>query len=163
MRVFKVGLPIVGSFLGLVAVSWWFFGGAERAPVDYVKVGFEDLTLAQPHIEIDGMAHYTVVIHQRVPGNLFREERELYVFALFPEHDTKSRSIPLLVRSSNKPEDLVTYEMMTVRGTLRPPTREVMPFQTEALFGKRGDYFFADHLLVLDVAADDAAADDAPQ
>ena len=161
MRVFKVGLPLVGSLLGLVAVFWWFFGGTERAPVHYVKVNFEDLTLSEPHIEIDGMAHYTVVIHQRVPGNLFRDERELYVFALFPEHDTKSRSIPLLVRSSSKPEDLVSYEMMTVQGTLRPPIRDVLPFQTEALFGKRGDYFFADYLLVLD-AVEDAVAGTSP-
>jgi hypothetical protein len=161
MRVFKVGLPLVGSILALVAASWWLLGGTERGPVHYVKVGFEDLTLSEPHIEIDGMAHYTVVIHQRVPGNLFRDERELYVFALFPEHDTQSRSIPLLVRSRNKPEDLVTYEMMTLRGTLRPPIRDVLPFQTEGLFGKRGDYFFADHLLVLD-AADEALAGTSP-
>jgi len=151
MRFLRVGLPLAGTALALVAAFWWLLVAESGAPKAYVNVSFDDISLSQPHIEIDGMAHYTVVIHQRVPGNLFRDERELYVFALFPEHDMKSRSIPLLVRSPNKPEDLVSYEMMTLQGTLRAPTRDVLPFQTEGLFGKRGDYFFADHMLVLDV------------
>ncbi len=160
MRFLKIGLPLGGTVLAVVAAFWWLLGADGGAPKDYVNVGFDDIALSEPHIEIDGMAHYTVVIHQRLPGNLFRDERELYVFALFPEHDTQSRSIPLLVRSPHKPEELVSYEIMTLRGTLRAPTRDVLPFQTEGLFGKRGDYFFADHMLVLDVAADDVAADD---
>lgn len=100
-------------------------------------------------VEVTGMSHYSVVVKQELPGNLFREARTLYLFPIYESHDTESRAVKLLVRTARQPARLVSYEFMTVKGKLGLATGEQVPFGTEEFFGRKG-YYFADDLLVLE-------------
>ena len=118
----------------------------------YVDEPLEDLDPADGWVRTGGMAHYPVVVTQTLPGSIFREEQTRYLFALMQPHDTETRAIRVLVRTERKPDPIVTYEYMTVRGWVGLARADQVPFGTEDIFGRRG-YYFADELLVIEADA----------
>lgn len=150
MRHWKWAAVPSGAVLILAVAGWALF----REPVPprpevVSEASFETLGDA-PWVRLKGTAHYRATITQREAATLFREERTLYVFPFFPVNETADRAIPVLVRAARPPERLVAYETMVVEGRLRPPTRDVLPPQTEGSLSEKTGYFFADGLWVLD-------------
>jgi hypothetical protein len=96
------------------------------------------------------MAHYASTVNQRVSGGLLSDDKEYFVFGFFPKHESAAGAIPLLVRTTRKPERLVTFEVMQVEGILRHPTAHTVPPSTEAMLSKRTDYWFADEVMLLE-------------
>ncbi len=115
-----------------------------------VEVAYNDINIGTRDIRVKGMAHYPIVINQRVPGNLFFEEKNYYLYALFAPYDTKERAIRVIVRTERPPPSLVSYEYMTIEGHLSFPTQDQVPFETEIELGKKTDYFFIDEMLLLE-------------
>lgn len=102
-------------------------------------------------VTVAGMAHYSAVIKQRQPGSLTTAAGTRYLFPLFMPHDTEGRAIRVLVRTERPPEDLVTFELMTVTGRVRMATPENgIAYDVETIFGSKSDYFFTDETVVLD-------------
>lgn len=135
---------------GVSARVWVLLNdGPARCEVSHRRT-LESLSLDEPCVRIEAMAHYTVVVRQTVPGNLLAPERTYFLFPLFPEHETSDRAIRVLVRVPREPERLVSYEFMTLEGRLSPVTVDKVPFHTEIAIGKRSDYFFTDDMLLLE-------------
>jgi len=143
-------VPFVVVFgTGLLVIGWnkGWFGASRGVPV---PITFDDLDHPPTFVKIRGMAHYTAVVKQDVPGNLFRKPQVYYLFGLFPPYDTDDRKIRLLVRTTRAPERLVSYELMTLEGRLERPTLSKVPFDTEIILGKYSDYFFADDVWLIE-------------
>jgi len=136
--------------LGTALVGWnrGWLGASD--PGEAVFVTFEDLHSGPKAVRISGMAHYSAVVEQHVPGNLFHRPETYYLFGLFPPYDTESRMIEVLVRTPREPEDLVSFELMTVEGRLSRPALDKVPLDTEVILAKRSDYYFADDMLLLE-------------
>lgn len=131
-----------------VAVARGWIGGEQRGEPVYTAI--DDLDPTVPYVRVSGMAHYTAVVEQHVPGTLFHDPQDYYLYALFPPYDTESRAITVLVRTDREPEDLVSYELMTLEGRVSKPTLDEVPFDTEIILGKQTDYYFSDHLLLIE-------------
>lgn len=142
-------LPFVLPFVLVLGVGLALFARGDTEPTSFTWRTLDALDLSVPHVRVSGMAHYPVVVEQHVPGNLFRDPQDLYLFPLFPAYDTEGRRIEVLVRTTRKPDPFVSYELMTIEGTLSRPTPDTVPFDTEILLGERSDYHFADDMLVL--------------
>ena len=132
-----------------VGVKFWVTR-AELVPQPVVETDFANLDTQEPFVRIRGTAHYPVVIHQTVPGNLFTEEKTYYLFPLFADHDVSNRAIRVMVRTERPPEELVSYEVMTLEGRLSAPDHHKLPFSTEIAIGQRSDYFFTDQMVLLE-------------
>ncbi|MBX2797834.1 MAG: hypothetical protein KTR31_09205 [Myxococcales bacterium] len=145
-------LPFAGPFLGIVlgvlAVRLIWSGSVPPCEA-HTAVTVADVVLEDGCVELTAQAHYPVVVTQTVPGNLLADEQHYFVFPVFAEHDTDNRAIRVLVRTERAPEELVTYETMTVSGRLVPVTPDEIPHGTEVLIGKRSDYFFTDEMVLL--------------
>lgn len=139
---------VVIVFVG-VGVKFWV-SGEDLVPQPVVETNFADLDPQEPYVRIEGMAHYPVVINQTVPGNLFVADKKYYLFPLFPKHETADRAIRVMVRTERPPEDLVSYEFMTLEGRISAPDHRKLPFNTEIAIGKRSDYFFTDQMVLLE-------------
>lgn len=146
-------LPFVLPFLAIVlaglGVKIWLTLSALPPCEQHTPADVADLELAMGCVTVQGQAHYEVVVKQTIPGNLLLDERTLHLFPLFPAGATSDRAIRILVRTEREPEDLVSFESMTVSGRLIPVTTEEVPFGTEVQIGKRSDYFFTDEMLLL--------------
>ncbi|HHO49964.1 MAG TPA: hypothetical protein ENK18_03615 [Deltaproteobacteria bacterium] len=146
-------LPFVLPFLAIVlagaGVKIWLSLTALPPCAEHTPADLADLELAMGCVVVSGQAHYEVVVKQTIPGNLLLDQRQLYLFPLFPEGRTQDRAIRVLVRTDREPEDLVSFETMTVSGRLIPVTTDEVPFGTEVQIGKRSDYFFTDEMLLL--------------
>lgn len=141
---------LVVVLLGTALVGWNRGWLGEGDPGEPVFTTFENLDRSAKAVRISGMAHYSAVVEQHVPGNLFHRAETFYLFGLFPPYDTESRMIEVLVRTTRKPEDLVSFELMTVEGRLSRPTLGKVPMDTEVILAKRSDYYFADDMLLLE-------------
>lgn len=102
------------------------------------------------YVRITGMAHYAAVVRQDVPGTWVQDPKTLWLWGFFEAFDTEGRAITMVVRSPEKPEHLVHYELMTVEGWLERSTPEKVPFEAEVILGKNSDYFFTDDMLLLE-------------
>ena len=142
-------VPFVLIVVVGVGVKFWV-SRAELIPQPVVDTDFANLDPRVSNVRIRGMAHYPVVIRQTVPGNLFTSEKTYYLFPLFPEHDTSDRAIRVMMRTVRPPEDLVSYEIMTVEGRISAPDHYKLPFSTEIAIGQRSDYFFTDQMVLLE-------------
>ena len=147
-------LVFLVPFVTIVAVGggakvWVELGrGVPRGePVD---VELADLGLDTPFVRVKGMAHYPVIIKQTRPGNLLVDDETVWLWPLFEAHDTKSRSIRVLVRAPREPENLVAFEYMTMEGHVSPITADKVPWSTEIQLGKRSEYWFSDDMVLLE-------------
>lgn len=147
-------VPFVVVFtLGLAVVGWqkgWLGAGDRCEEARFVEFEQVDEIAAGTCVRLGGMAHYTGVVEQTVPGSAFRDEEQWYLFGLFPPYETDAQMIEVLVRTQRPPEDLVSYELMTVEGRLVRPTLDKVPFDTEIILGESSDYFFADDLWLIE-------------
>ena len=115
-----------------------------------VDIIYEDVSIGTPDVRVKGMAHYPIVINQRVPGNLFFEEKTYYLFGFFAPNDSNERAIRIIVRTERPPPNLVSYENMTIEGHISFPNQDKVPFETEIELGKKTAYFFIDEMLLLE-------------
>lgn len=146
----RLGWVLVGAAsLVAVAVGLRLTAAGRAACPDFTEVDVSEVDAASGCVTVTGQAHYEVIVKQRVPGNLFTEDREYFLFPVFPQGDTSDRAIKLFVRTERKPESLVTYETMTVSGRLEPVTSAAVPPGTEVSIGQKSDYFFTDAMLML--------------
>ena len=136
-------------FIGLLAYLWWMHQ-AYVPRGEPVEVEVADVDVETPFVRVKGMAHYPIKIRQTVPASLFSPERVYYLFPLFPPKDTSSRQVRVLVRTLRKPEDMVSYESLTIEGHVSRPTSDKVPFSAELEFGKHSDYFFTDDLWLIE-------------
>ena len=149
----KRWLPFLLPFGAIVAAG----AGAKAWSVVMTEApcgSFTEVTLDELHpdsgcVRVDGQAHYEVVVRQTVPGNLLRDSETLFLFPLFSEGDTSERAVRILVRTEREPEDLISFETMTVAGRVELVTADKVPFGTEIEIGKRSDYFFTHDMLLL--------------
>ncbi len=116
----------------------------------YVDVTFADLTHDQPCVRLKGNAHYPMVVRQTTPGGWFTTEQTVFLFPMFAEGVTEDRAVEVLVRTTRAPEDLVSYEAMTVTGRIDRVDPHKVPYSVEIDIGKRTNYFFTDHMVVLE-------------
>ena len=114
-------------------------------------------------IRVKGMAHYTATVRQETPGNLVRDPQQHWLFGFFAPYDTDSRAMRVIIRSEREPEDLVSYELVTVTGWLSRSTPNKVPYQAEVIFGKESDYFFTDDMLLLEPTAFEPFEDEEPE
>ena len=149
------GLVFVAGVVALVvggagALAFWglVLGAWERpTPVqvtDWSRIGPE-----LDAIHVRGMAHYGGRAVLQDPGTLVREPQTWYVYGLFEPHDVDSREIRVLVRTTVKPEDMVSFEYLELEGWLYEPTKYTVPFYVEELFQQQSDYYFHPEMLVL--------------
>ncbi len=137
--------------LGLTALGASQGWMQEEVRGEATYIAFDALGDAPDVVRVSGMAHYTSVVTQQVPGGLLREPQTWYLFGLFAPYDTEGRNIRLLVRTQRPPEHLVSFELMTIEGRLQRPTLHNVPFDTEILLGKGSSgYFFADDMLLVE-------------
>ena len=101
-------------------------------------------------VRVKGMAHYTATVRQEVPGGAFREDKSYWLFPFYAPYDAKSRAVRVMVRYDVEPEDLVSYEMVTITGWIDRTTLDKVPYQAENIFGTQSDYFFTDDMLLLE-------------
>jgi len=150
-RLFQFFIPTLVAVTLAVGLRLWLHA-APTVSGPVLEVAWEDLdTIDTPAlVRVPGMAHYTATVHQRVPGNLFRDAKEYWLYGYFAPYDTESRGMRVLVRSPVKPESLVSYELVTITGVLTRATPDKVSWETEVMFGRQSDYFFTDDMLLLE-------------
>ncbi|MCB9669508.1 MAG: hypothetical protein H6736_09880 [Alphaproteobacteria bacterium] len=145
---FVVPFTVVAAVAGAGAVLLWTVKGM---PCDtYAPTEFFDLELGTRCVRVQGMAHYDVVVTQKVAGNGFFADKTYYVYGLFPAGNTDEREIRVLVRTEREPERLVSFETMTIEGRLLPMDYRKVPFDTERRMGQKSNYFFSDRIKLLE-------------
>jgi len=146
-------LPFLVPFLVVFGAGSLYYTLTEtelfQSDCTYEDVELDELGLHHRCVRVDGMAHYTAVVKQQAPATLFRPAATWYLFAFFPPYDTSSRAIRVLARSTQEPEDLVSYELMRVEGRVERVTPERVPYETEVILGEQSEYFFSDDMLLL--------------
>jgi len=105
--------------------------------------------VAEACVQVEGTAHYTAVVRQTEAGGLLSDDVVHYLFPLLTKGDHDGREVRVLVRTTRKPERLVTYETMELSGRIIAATPKLVPYATEIQLGKSGGYFFTDDLVVL--------------
>ena len=89
---FKRLLPFLVPFTIVLSIGMTFALRAKLAgdAVHYgpvIDTPYDDISIGTPDVRVKGTAHYPIVINQRVPGNLFFEEKTYYLFGFFaPRH-----------------------------------------------------------------------------
>ena len=149
------GLGAVAGVLALVAcgVGAFFFWGLVLGGWDRPQpVQVTDWSKISPDLDairIRGMAHYGGRAVLQDPGTLVRSPQTWYVYGLFEPHDVDSREIRILVRTTVRPEDMVSFEYLELEGWLYEPTKYTVPFYVEELFQRESNYFFHPEMMVL--------------
>lgn len=139
---------VVVSLAGLgawAALSWWpkVSGEPREATFDTL-----DLSLGR-YVRLRGMAHYSAVLKERVPGGVLRGSFVYYGFGLFAEGDFTNRAIPVLVWTQRPPERRIDYEYLTIEGILSLPDAQSVPAGAEDILAAGGEHWFSDSMLVL--------------
>lgn len=157
-------LPFSAVVLGgalVFLVKGWLFGRTPPAQAPWVPLAELDLTV--PYVRTSGMAHYGVVMEQFAPGNLLRPEQHYWLFPLTEPYDTTQGVVRVLVRSEVPPEELVTYELMTIEGWVTRATPETVPYDIEIELGRRSNYFFAEPLVFIEAVVQEEGLDSRAQ
>ena len=136
-----LALALLGFFLW-TARLWPFDGHPE--PVD---VAFDELSVELDTVRVSGTAHYNLRMTQDRPGRFGRADLTWHVFPLFAKGDTISRKIEVIVATPHPPDDLATYEDMTVEGWALPPAAAMTP-ASEDLFHEAGYSFTEDYFVI---------------
>lgn len=122
----------------------------EVAPASFVDVTFDELSLEQPNVRLEGVGHYGSSFRQSIAATLFHERKEWSIIGFFPKDDLQRRAIPVLVRSERPLEGGVNYEYMTVEGVLKPMSPETVPAHMEGTLSSKTPYFFDEPIYVLE-------------
>ena len=138
---------LLGGLLVFVAKAW-LFGRTPPAEVPWVP--YAELDVNSEYVRTSGMAHYGVVVEQFAPGNLLRPEERFWLYPLTEPYDTAEGVVRVMVKSEVPPEELVTYELMTVEGWLSRATPHTVSYDVEVSMGQVSDYYFSDQMLLLE-------------
>ena len=144
-------LPFTAVLLGgllVFAAKTWLFGRTPPAEVPWVP--FDELDVSHEYVRTSGMAHYGVVMEQFAPGNLLRPEERYWLYPLTEPYNTTEGVVRVMVRSEIPPEELVTYELMTVEGWLSRATPQTVSYDVEVTLGRMSNYYFSDQMLFLE-------------
>ena len=136
-----LGLALVGFFLWSARL-WPFDGHPE--PVD---VAWSELTVEHDTVRVRGTAHYPVRLTQERQEHFGRPGGTWYIFPLFKEGDTLSRTISVIVATREPIDDLASYEDMTVEGWALPAPAAMTP-ASEDLFLAQGYNFTDDYFVI---------------
>lgn len=133
-------IVLVGSIV--IGVIWWDRGAFPgfRPPLEDVSV----LEVSHDHrgVRIEGTAHYELRIQQEIGDTMH------ILYPLMEKGDTTGRTIHAMVRTTQIPDRLLSYEDVTVEGLCRPPGRLVSRSVIEALLA-RGYDIEEDFVLIL--------------
>lgn len=150
LGVFLAVLAVIVVLIPIKMARRWPFD-AYPAPVD---MALEEVLAEHDGVRVTGTAHYPIRLVQRHPATLLRPERTLYLYPLFPTHDTMGRTIRILVASELAPEEGVGFEDMTVVGLARPPLAVFGP-EVEQAFLDAG-YTFSPDVVAVEVYPENA-------
>lgn len=145
---FVVPFTVVSAVAGAAAIVWWQVSGWPCE--EYVVTDFFDLEPTTRCVTTTGLAHYDVVVTQKVAGNGFFADKTYYVYGLFPKGNTEEREVRVLVRTERPPERMVSFEQMTLDGKLLQMDYRKIPFNTERRMGQASTYFFSDRIVLLE-------------
>ena len=138
---------MLGPFLvvvcGAIGLIWWDRGAPPGFNPTPHPTEIEAVTRNHRGVQLKGTAHYVVRMTQKMKGG-----DHFWVFPLMKQGDTLSRTIKVLVRTPRGPDDLVTFEDLTIDGLVRPPGRLFTP-DIRDNFEERG-YLFEDDFVLLE-------------
>jgi hypothetical protein len=140
LAVFLPFLAVAGGAVGLI---WWDRGAPPGFNPTAHPTPLSALTRDHRGVQVKGTAHYEVRLSQTMEGG-----DVFWVFPLMLPGDTSDREIRALVRTSRKPEHMVTYEDLTIDALVRPPGRLITPDVQDKL--EEGGYHFADGFVLLE-------------
>ena len=128
---------------GTIGVVWWDRGAPPGFRPTLHDVDVLDVSRDHRGVRIKGTAHYTVRVRQTMgSGEVFT------LFPLMEREDVMGRQIHVLVRSTRLPDELTTFEDLTVEGLARPPGRLVGHTVRDAL--EDGGYHFDDDYVLIE-------------
>ena len=131
---------VVSCTVGLV---WWDRGAPPGFNPTPHPTQIADVTRNHRGVRLKGTAHYVVRMTQTMEGG-----DNFWIFPLMEQSDTITRDIKVLVRTPRAPEDMVTFEDLTIDALVRPPGRLVTPDIREK-FEERG-YFFEEGFVLVE-------------
>lgn len=140
-----VGIGLVGS--GLLGL------GPLYRLRDPIRCPLHEVELSDRLVTTEGTAHYPIRVKLNIPGTLFRQERNVWVYPLFEKGDTLGRNIRYLVSTPVPPDELAGFEDRTLTARVAPPTNRRLNRETLQAFLLEG-YDFAEELLVLEEIRD---------
>lgn len=149
----KRWLPFIVPFVLVLSVGvpiWALTRPPELPRGEPVEQHVDDLDPSTPFTRVTGMAHYSTVVKQTVPGGLFGEKRTFYLFPFFAEDDVHNRAIRVLVRTQRPPERNVDLEVLTLDGHVTLLTPDKVDYSVEIKMGKQSSYFFTDGMMILE-------------
>lgn len=148
-------IPAV-AVLGLsVGLYWWATGappGMRPTPHD---VPWAQLSLDDRGVRVEGTAHYPVRL--RLTSGDGDDQQVTWLFPFFARGDTTSKEVRVLVHSHRQPDELLSFEDLTVTGLARPPGATVPRSARKAL--EEQGYFFAKDVVLIDAWDDPKDAD----
>ncbi len=147
-----VVLPFVLVAVAGLGLYWWDHGALPGFRPRIVDVTPTTISRDNRGVRLRGTAHYAATLKQKVGDETY------YLFPLFPERDTTSRTIRVMVRTRRKPDPLYTYGDLTVEGLARPPGSLVPGYAQDEL-RERG-YDFAEGWVLVLAFDDEAPAGD---
>lgn len=136
-----LALALLGFFLWSARL-WPFDGHPEP-----VEVAFEDLRVEHDAVRVSGTAHYALRVTQDRPGRFGRPDRTWYLFPLFATKDTSGTAIEVMVASPIEPEDMLSFEDVTLEGWALPKASAMSPRLEEA-FREAGYTFYDDYFVI---------------
>ncbi|MCP4809375.1 MAG: hypothetical protein GY913_11645 [Proteobacteria bacterium] len=138
-----LALTLLGFFLWSARLPP-FDGHPEPEPVT-----FEELSVDHDAVRVDGTAHYALRVTQDRPGRFGRPDRVWYVFPLFAPRDTSGTIIDVMVASPFEPENMLSFEDVTLEGWALPKGSAMSPRLEEAF--REAGYTFQDDYFVIEV------------
>jgi hypothetical protein len=144
VRWFSVAIAAV---LGAAIVGSWV--GVDGCAMDPVEVGVEDLVPGQGLVRVRGTAHYPLRVAQDYRASLIPPTSQVvWIFPLFPPGDTLGREIRILVLSYTEPDPILSFEMRTIVGWPRKPTRRRVATNVIEAFKHLGFTFASDWVVL---------------
>jgi len=135
--------PFLAVVLGAVGLVWWDRGAPPGFNPTPHPTEVAEVTRNHRGVRLEGTAHYVVRMTQTMKGG-----DNFWIFPLMKRGDTLTRTIHVLVRTPREPEDMVTFEDLTIDGLVRPPGRLVTP-DIRDKFEDRG-YLFEEGFVLLE-------------
>ena len=107
-------------------------------------VAISEITRDHRGVRVHGTAHYGVQVRQQTADG----EQAWTLFPLFEKGDVEGRQIRVMIRTTREPDQLYSYEELTVEGLARPPGR-LVPSNTQESLLKMG-YDFAEGFVLIE-------------
>ncbi|MBN1335532.1 MAG: hypothetical protein JXB39_06180 [Deltaproteobacteria bacterium] len=140
--------PVVAIGIALAMLGSWV--GVRGCATKPQQVSVEDLAPGQGLVEVRGTAHYPVRVAQDYrPSFLPPTSQIVWIFPLFQPGNTLGREIRILVLCYTEPDPILSFEMRSIVGWPRKPTRRRVATNVIEAFETLG-YTFAEDWVVLE-------------